>query len=58
MTDIVHYKIPLAFLGDIANTLMVKKQLKAIFNYRFAAVENLFGKWDSVPANFSGILLS
>ena len=28
MTDIVHYKLPFGFLGDIANTLFVKKQLK------------------------------
>ena len=34
MTDIVHYKLPLWFLGDIANALFVKKQLKGIFDYR------------------------
>ena len=45
MTDIVHYKLPLWFLGDIANTIMVKNQLAHIFNYRFAAVEKRFGKW-------------
>jgi ligand-binding SRPBCC domain-containing protein len=42
MTDIVHYKMPFWFLGDIANSLFVKKQLKGIFDYRFAAVEKLF----------------
>jgi len=45
MTDIVHYKLPLWFLGDLANSIMVKKQLAHIFNYRFAAVEKRFGKW-------------
>jgi ligand-binding SRPBCC domain-containing protein len=45
MTDIVHYKLPLWFLGDIANTLFVKKQLQHIFNYRYAKVEKLFGKF-------------
>ncbi len=45
MTDIIHYKLPLWFLGDIANSIMVKKQLAHIFNYRFAAVEKRFGKW-------------
>lgn len=45
MTDIVHYRIPLGFLGRIANTLMVKKQLDHIFSYRFKKVEELFGKW-------------
>ncbi len=45
MTDIVHYKLPLWFLGDIANTIMVKSQLKGIFNYRYKAVDDKFGKW-------------
>ena len=44
MTDIVHYKLPLWFLGDIANTVLVKKQLQQIFDYRFKKVEALFGK--------------
>ena len=43
MTDIVHYKLPLWFFGDIANTLLVKNQLKGIFDYRFKKVEDLFG---------------
>lgn len=44
MTDIVHYKIPLSFLGDVAHSLFVKKQLKAIFDHRFEAAEKLFGE--------------
>lgn len=44
MTDIVHYKLPLFFLGDIAHAIFVKAQLKKIFDYRFEAVEKLFGK--------------
>ncbi|MBK8609164.1 MAG: SRPBCC family protein [Chitinophagaceae bacterium] len=43
MTDIVHYKLPLWFLGDMANTLFVKKQLQGIFDYRFKKVEAMFG---------------
>ncbi len=42
MTDIVHYKLPFWFLGDIANNLFVHKQLQGIFNYRLAKVEALF----------------
>ena len=42
MTDIVHYKLPFWILGDIANALFVKQQLKQIFDYRFVAVEKLF----------------
>ncbi len=44
MTDIVHYKMPYWFLGDIANALLVKKQLKGIFDFRFTKVEAMFGK--------------
>ncbi|ULQ55259.1 SRPBCC family protein [Flavihumibacter rivuli] len=44
MTDIVHYKIPLGFLGDLANSLFVRRQLDGIFDYRFKKVEELFGK--------------
>lgn len=42
MTDIVHYKIPFWFAGDIANTLMVRRQLKGIFDYRYKKVEEMF----------------
>jgi len=44
MTDIVHYKLPLGFLGDIAHSLFVKKQLKGIFDHRFKVVEEMFNK--------------
>ncbi|MFT3682135.1 MAG: SRPBCC family protein [Ferruginibacter sp.] len=44
MTDIVHYKIPYWLLGDLANTLFVKRQLEAIFDFRRKKVEELFGK--------------
>lgn len=46
MTDIVHYKLALWFLGDLANFIMVKKQLDEIFRFRFSAVEDRFGKWN------------
>jgi len=42
MTDIVHYKLPLGFLGKIAHSLFVKKQLKQIFDYRYKVVAE---KW-------------
>ncbi len=45
MTDIVHYKLPLWFLGDIANALYVKNELRKIFQFRLQKVEQLFGKW-------------
>jgi ligand-binding SRPBCC domain-containing protein len=42
MTDLVHYKLPFWFFGDIANGLFVKAQLKEIFDYRFKKVEEIF----------------
>lgn len=44
MTDIVHYKLPFWFLGDIANALMVKKQLKQIFDFRFKKAAEIFSE--------------
>lgn len=43
MTDIVHYKAPLGFLGDLAVALFIKGQLKEIFAFRKRKVEELFG---------------
>lgn len=45
MTDIVTYAPPFAFLGAIANTLIIKNKLKEIFDYRTVAVEKRFGKF-------------
>lgn len=46
MTDIVYYKIPLWFVGDIVHSIFIKAQLKKIFEYRYKAVEEKFGKWN------------
>lgn len=43
MKDIVSYKPPMGFLGAIANRLMIRSQLEAIFNYRIKALEKKFG---------------
>lgn len=43
MIDIVHYKIPLGPLGEIANTLFVRKKLNEIFDFRTKTLINLFG---------------
>ena len=42
MTDVVHYKNPLWFLGNIANMLFVRKKLQQIFEYKYAKVEEMF----------------
>jgi len=43
MTDIVSYKPPFGFLGSIANSLLIKKHLREIFNYRKQAIVRIFG---------------
>lgn len=45
MTDIVSYQPPMGFLGSIANSLLIKKQLQEIFDYRTVAMEKRFGKF-------------
>ena len=47
MTDIVSYQAPFGILGKIANSILIKRQLKEIFDYRFKAVEEIFGKFSS-----------
>ena len=42
MTDLVHYALPLGFLGRIMNTLVVKNKLKEIFDYRCIKVDEMF----------------
>ena len=43
MTDDILYLIPYGPLGKIANLLMVKRQLKNIFDYRAAVIKGIFG---------------
>ncbi len=50
MTDLVHYKLPLWWLGDAANTLLVKKQLQGIFDFRYQKTANLFGQYKEIHA--------
>lgn len=43
MEDIVTYQPPFGFLGAFANRLLIKSQLKQIFEYRNIAIEKQFG---------------
>lgn len=43
MTDIVSYQPPFLILGNIANALFIRKQLREIFDYRKTAIEREFG---------------
>ncbi|MFT3677804.1 MAG: SRPBCC family protein [Chitinophagaceae bacterium] len=45
MTDIVHYKLPLAFVGRLMHWLLVRKKLERIFQYRHSKIEELLGTW-------------
>lgn len=42
MTDMVVYVVPGWFLGDVVNTITVRKKVSAIFNYRAGVLEKLF----------------
>ena len=46
MTDIVHYKLPGGWVGELLHPRTVKKKLEQIFEYRFETIEKLFGKWE------------
>ena len=43
MRDLIDYSLWLGPLGDLAHLLVVRRQLKHIFDYRTAAVERIFG---------------
>ncbi len=45
MEDIIDYKIPLGWLGQLAHPILVKPKLKEIFSYRKTKLEALFGKY-------------
>ncbi len=44
MLDIIDYKIPLGFIGRLANPILVKPKLNEIFNYRKKKLVELFGE--------------
>ncbi len=45
MTDIVSYIPPMGLLGAVANSILIKKQLKSIFDFRTIALEKRYGKY-------------
>lgn len=44
MEDIVHYKLPMGFLGSLAHPILVKPKLKEIFDYREKKMTEIFGE--------------
>lgn len=51
MEDIIDYKIPFGILGQLAHPIIVKNQLKKIFNYREEKLKELFGEMKDVPSD-------
>ena len=43
MKDILHYKVPIPIIGDIADAILVDKQVEQIFSYRTKVIKELFG---------------
>lgn len=43
MEDIVDYKLPFGFIGQLVHPIIVKPKLEEIFNYRTKKLEALFG---------------
>ncbi|WEK37179.1 MAG: SRPBCC family protein [Candidatus Pseudobacter hemicellulosilyticus] len=46
MTDIVHYKVPGWWVGDVLNAVLIRKELQELFRYRYEKVVERFGGWE------------
>ncbi|MGY6560691.1 MAG: SRPBCC family protein [Luteibaculaceae bacterium] len=44
-TDIVDYKLPLSFLGDLVHPIVVAPKIKEIFEFRKKRIVELFGEY-------------
>ena len=45
MEDIIDYKVPFGFLGQLVHPIIVKPKLEEIFNHRTKKLEELFRKY-------------
>ena len=43
LEDLIHYKVPLGWLGQLAHPILVRPKLEAIFDYRKQQLEQQFG---------------
>lgn len=43
MEDVIDYKLPFGFLGQLVHPFLVKPKLKEIFDYRKEKLESLYG---------------
>lgn len=42
MTDRVYYKLPFYVIGTLAHSIVIRKRLEEIFDYRFEIIEKIF----------------
>ena len=47
MIDIIDYKVPFGFLGQLVHPILVGPKLKEIFDYRKTALIELFGNYQA-----------
>jgi ligand-binding SRPBCC domain-containing protein len=45
MEDIIDYKVPFGFIGQLIHPILVKPKLEEIFKYRTKKLEELFGTY-------------
>ncbi|MGZ5134526.1 MAG: SRPBCC family protein [Flavitalea sp.] len=43
MTDMLHYRIPGWFAGDILNAVLIKNDIRKLFDYRYSKIAERFG---------------
>lgn len=55
MEDIVDYKVPLGFLGQLVHPFLVKPKLQEIFEYREKALHEMFGVYNAPKNNNKNI---
>ena len=45
MEDLIHYKVPLGWLGQLVQPIIVKPKLEDVFNFRKTQLEAIFGEY-------------
>ena len=53
MEDLIDYKLPFGILGQLAQSMLVKKQLESIFKYREKKLEEIFGRMKNTSNELS-----
>ena len=55
MEDVIDYKLPMGFIGQMMQPVLVKKQLQQIFEYR---EEQLQDRWGTIPGMPSSLKMT